>query len=317
MRACRAGACAAAITVGYVVAGALNTECTQAKPCGSIAGARGQGFTVIRVTGHLAEFVLVSSSALTIIGDRDSNGAVTSGLTTSAIGTLVTVNGTGNVTLVDMNLDGGTIGTNGVVNTSSGTVELDHCTLQRMTDYGVYSTAGTLHVHRSTIAANKKAGIDLFATSFAIDNSFVVKNGDIASTALGGISLSQSPGTLVFSTIANNFGNTSGSKGVTCDATVNAFTSNVVYGNTNGQVSGACTWTYSDFDTATGSTPSGTGNMTVDPAFVDGNNGNFHLMPTSTLRDMADPSSTLPIDIDGNARPQGNARDIGADELMP
>jgi hypothetical protein len=67
----------------------------------------------------------------------------------------------------------------------------------------------------------------------------------------------------------------------------------------------------------TGTAPTGTGDMNVDVTFVNAAGHDYHLAPASVLKDMANPQSTLANDFDGNPRPQGNARDIGADELMP
>ncbi len=37
-------------------------------------------------------------------------------------------------------------------------------------------------------------------------------------------------------------------------------------------------------------------------------------MTSSSAKDAADPTATFAVDIDGDARPRGAARDIGADE---
>jgi serine/threonine protein kinase len=63
-------------------------------------------------------------------------------------------------------------------------------------------------------------------------------------------------------------------------------------------------------DTATGD-----GNMNEDPAFVDPENRDFHLQPTSPVRDAADPTANLKRDIDGDTRPAGGRSDMGADEV--
>jgi hypothetical protein len=311
------GACASADEVAWVALGGTGDCLTQTTACGSIAMARGTTRTIIHVTGHIAEPVAVGpSGTLMIIGDRDGSGNITSGLAYGA-GTLLAASGSASVTLVDMELDGLSTATYGVASASTGTIELDHVAIHNTTDYGVYATGGGITIHRGNIHDNKKAGIDLFGATFAIDNTFIVTNGALSSLSLGGVSLSQSHGTLNFSTIANNAGNTAGAKGVACSNVGDTFTSDVVYGNSVGQAGGDCVWTYSDFDTVTGAAPPGSTNMTVSPMFIDGDNGNFHLANGSPMRDMGDPSSTLPIDIDDNARPQGARRDIGADELMP
>ena len=48
--------------------------------------------------------------------------------------------------------------------------------------------------------------------------------------------------------------------------------------------------------------------------FVNMAQSNYHIMSGSPCKDVADPGSTLNVDVDGDARPQGSGRDIGADE---
>ncbi|HEV7557201.1 MAG TPA: choice-of-anchor Q domain-containing protein, partial [Kofleriaceae bacterium] len=55
----------------------------------------------------------------------------------------------------------------------------------------------------------------------------------------------------------------------------------------------------------------------VDPKLKDVPNGDFHLTMTSPAIDAADPNTALEIDFDGNARPVGTARDLGAYEFRP
>ena len=59
-------------------------------------------------------------------------------------------------------------------------------------------------------------------------------------------------------------------------------------------------------------------NLSVDPAFVDIESGDYHLSQNSPVIDKGDSSPILPIpetDIDGESRLQGNGVDIGADEV--
>ena len=93
-----------------------------------------------------------------------------------------------------------------------------------------------------------------------------------------------------------------------------SFGNDIVYDNAAGtQVEGAnCAWTYSDI----GPVPvAGIGKMVSDPQFIAPAQNIFHLQVASPLRDAADPAATLADDIDGEARPQGSGRDVGADEI--
>ena len=60
-------------------------------------------------------------------------------------------------------------------------------------------------------------------------------------------------------------------------------------------------------------------NLVADPQFVDTAGKDYHLKPTSPAIDAAMPSVGLTSDhdLDGTARPQGAAPDIGAYELKP
>jgi hypothetical protein len=60
----------------------------------------------------------------------------------------------------------------------------------------------------------------------------------------------------------------------------------------------------------------GAGNLLVDPLVVDVLHGDLHLRAASPVRNAADPAATLADDIDGDARPQGAGRDMGADEIQ-
>ena len=121
-------------------------------------------------------------------------------------------------------------------------------------------------------------------------------------------------GNVYFSTIfANSAQNDGVHSGVSCLGNI-VFDSVLLQENVGNQFDGTgCTFKYSSLWPIT-SVPPGVGNLTGN-ALVD--NNTFHLMPTSPVRDMANPASNLDVDFDGDSRPQGNARDIGADELMP
>jgi len=289
-----------------------------ADPCKTIAVALSGTKSIIRVTGVTSETQGLSLSRnVTIIGEHTTDTTtaaarqtITSGASYGAA-VVLTVPAPYILTMVDMAIDGMGTALDGL--DSAGTVTLNHCSISNTTRYGLSSTAGMVTVQRSTINSNKIAGLSLSNSTFAIDNSFVVHNGDInQTTAFGGIYISASTGTLAFSTIAKNVTLNSTARGVTCStASTLTFTSNIVYYNTNGPFSGNCAWNHSELD---GTLPAGAGNIGDAPAFVDLAGDDFHLNMNSPGANAG--SGTLKLDIDAQVRPMGTGPDIGADEVQ-
>jgi hypothetical protein len=186
---------------------------------------------------------------------------------------------------------------------------------------GISSSGGSLTVAQSTISNNAGGGISVTSSEFDITNTFIVGNGS-ATGDFGGVLLSQTNvGTrrFEFNTVSENVGAAGNSLGVVCLLVSQAvtFSNNIVFGNQVGngrtQVGGDadCNWTFSDI----GDTVAGAGNLNVDPLFVDPAQGNFHLQGGSLARNAADPNATLATDGDGDPRPEGARRDMGADEV--
>jgi hypothetical protein len=174
---------------------------------------------------------------------------------------------------------------------------------------------------RSLVAGNANAGLLVSGATYDIENNVIVKNGGPNGTSA--VRFSTLPGNTVgnhvfaFNTVSQNSGQFGTVSGVVCDQSVGiplAMNSNIVVNNAGpAQVSGsACTWTYSDI--APGPV-AGTGNLSSDPLLVDPAHNNFHLQLASPAKDAADPAATLAVDFDGDARPQGARRDMGADEI--
>jgi hypothetical protein len=208
------------------------------------------------------------------------------------------------------------------ISTSGCQLVLSHSQLLNNQGAGIVTAmASDVVLVRSLVTGNAFVGLDFVLTTYDIENNVIVKNG--GPNGLGGVFISQVlPGSVgrrvfAFNTVSQNSGPFGNVSGVLCDQTINvplAMTSNLVVNNAgSAQVSGgACVWTYSDI--APGPVP-GTGNLSADPLFVDPVHSNFHLQLASPARDAADPAATLAVDLDGDARPQGAGRDMGADEI--
>lgn len=213
-------------------------------------------------------------------------------------------------------------GNGGSAISSSGCqLVVSHAQLLNNQDTGIVASTSDVTLVRSVVSGNQVAGLDLASSSYDIENNVIVKNG--GPSGLGGVFIvtirsgSVARRVFGFNTVSQNSGPFGMVSGVVCGQDVGvplAMTSNIVVNNAgSAQVSGdACVWTYSDIAPVP---VSGTGNLSSDPLFIDPVHNNFHLQIASPVRDAADPAATLAVDIDGDARPQGAGRDMGADEI--
>ena len=119
--------------------------------------------------------------------------------------------------------------------------------------------------------------------------------------------------TVRFNTFVNTSGVDMGSQSLGCTGAVDV-TSNIFAWHTDNAPSN-CSPRYSLFDTTVGIQP-GVGNKVGDPAsfFVDLPQADFHLAPGSPAIDAAEAGLPVDIDLDGHARPNGSAPDMGAYE---
>lgn len=84
--------------------------------------------------------------------------------------------------------------------------------------------------------------------------------------------------------------------------------------NLEGTLWGSDAWANGTDTGGGGSINTGAVNLWKDPAFLDPNNGNYHLSLSSPAID-AGVLTDLTSDIDGGVRPTGSGFDIGADEI--
>ena len=254
----------------------------------------------------------------------------------------VTILGRG--AIVDKNMGG-----NGPVfttATASTTVELDYMTIQGGDDsgvgHGISCTGASLIVHGATSQNNSAIGISaqncnltiaratvyhnaegglLIAGSgiqFDITDTFVIRNGNTTDGTFGGVNISTtSVGTsrFEFNTVADNSASTGVNHfgGMICDiagftAGDNIVAQNVLHGlvTANEQTEGACTFPASLVqDDETGL------------AFVNATTApySYKIQSASTAKDTATFPSLVDVDNEGDFRPQGVQKDIGADEF--
>ena len=295
------GSCADPGVIAYVSpTGTDNASCSQAMPCTDVANALATGRAYVKISGTNDEggTIAIDNQNVTILADPGAKIVRTSN------GIVLEVKGTSKVTIYDLEISGGS-GAQGV---------------------GISMPVGNtalLTLSRARVSGNAGGGIAISGGEFDITNSFIVSNGGTGSS-FGGVQFNSTNTGMrrfEFNTVSANNALGGSTTGVVC-ALVGipvTFSNNIVFDNQIGagrtQVGGNnCSWSYSDIgpDTVTG-----TGNINQDPLFVAPGQGNFHIAPTSPAKDAADPAATLSFDVDGEARPQGAGRDMGADEIVP
>ena len=322
------GSCATDTQVAYVdSAGTDNTTCTKAMPCPLVKDALSTSRPYIKIAADGAALdsstVTIDARAVTIVAepgaklDRNGDGAILEVRSANA-----------DVKIVDLEITGasGAAGADAILLTPNGgtpKLTLTRVKLTANQGAGISATGGILTITKSAISNNGAGGISLTATQFDITNSLIVQNG-LPGSLIGGVNFATIGASgahrLDFNTIAANNGTATVNTGVNCGtvAVPVTFSSNIIYGNTvasgGKQLGGSvnCSASYSDIGP---DAVSGTGNISGDPLFVSPSTGNFHLQASSPARDTADPAATLETDVDGDLRPQGSSRDIGADEI--
>jgi hypothetical protein len=291
------GSCANEADVAYVDPTGTGTTCSKAAPCAAVASALATPKSYVKLHGTLNEQVTINNRNVTLLADPGAK------LTSTTIGIILRVDGTSQVAIYDLEISDA-VGSTGIgISTPTGNM-------------------AKLTLRRVKVLRNAGGGISIAGGEFDIMNSVISMNGGIGAT-LGGVKIDNITGgthRLDFSTISGNLGSSGIHLGVTCGTVLTPVTmaNNIIYGNlvSGGamQVGGSvnCTTTYSDIgpDTA-----AGIGNINADPMFVSAGSGDFHLTTNSPAKDGADPAATLDSDLDGDARPQGAARDMGADEF--
>ncbi len=163
----------------------------------------------------------------------------------------------------------------------------------------------------TVVSDNKNGGntIAVFSGTLTITNAMIVNNdGDAIASDDRPVTA-----TLTNVTIAGN-----GSQGISMneDPNTDVSVSNSILWNNpaiDNNCGTRCSIKYSII--GTGDT-SGEGNLSVDPSFVDPANGDYHLLAWSQAIDNGTAVGAPAVDFEGDARPQNDGYDMGADEFV-
>ncbi len=154
-------------------------------------------------------------------------------------------------------------------------------------------------------------GIDIFESSPTITNNLIINND---ADAGGGIACDGSSPIIINNTIVDN--TAFDGAGIYCLNTNSPYVANTILWDNNGAEidldNASITVEYSDIEGGY----TGTGNINADPLFLDAAGADYHLQAGSPCIDSGIYTSAVLNDIDGNARPQGAAYDIGAYEYV-
>ncbi len=190
------------------------------------------------------------------------------------------------------------------------------------TSYGVGASglAGTpprINIEHSTIRGNPGGGVLIYRTNYFILNNMITNNGS-ATSDTGGVLVAAGVGQMSFNTIAGNQRRDGVGFAIMC-LNNDIADNNILMladGSTASAVDG-CNTKYSLIDSnSTDNTGNHPNAIYANVTFVDAAAGDYHLEAGSPGIDVAGPVATLATDFDGDARPQGVRRDIGADEFV-
>lgn len=310
------GSCADATDVAYVSQNGTDTVgCTKFAPCNSIAKALATNRPYVKVTGTIDEAVTINNKDVTLLADAGAK------LTRTNNGNILVIDGTSKVAIYDLEISGASGTGTGILILSgaSQVVALVRAKIASNVGGGISASGGALTVSQCTISGNAGGGISVTgAATFNITNNFIYRNGDTDNGTFGGVNLgvtAAGANRFEFNTVIDNRASAGATRvgGVLCDIVSFAAANNIVARNTvggsataaNAQTLGNCSYPTSKIQMDV----SGLGLASPDMTPYS-----YKLTATSSAIDQATTSSPIVVDHDGDARPQGAQKDIGADE---
>ncbi len=313
------GSCGSEASIAYVAPNGTGTACSKAAPCGTMVAAVMTGKAIIKVATGLVKSsqpTLIDGRAVTIFAeegakiDRDTED-----------GPVLRVQGRSDVKIYDLEITGASgNGANGIDLDASGAPKLAlmRVKLTGNQGLGLLAQGGEVTLSQSTISGNIGGGISVSNATFDITNNFIYRNGNSTGTTIGGVNFAVAAAAsnrFEFNTVVDNeiATSTTSSGGVLCDITGFAASNNIIARNFVNRVSaaanantlGQCTHPSSKVVADLGELKFLAPDM---PPF------NYHLAVGSSAIDQATTASPVVIDADGDPRPQGAQKDLGADE---
>lgn len=186
---------------------------------------------------------------------------------------------------------------------------------------GFYTRSGTNVLLNNKLLGNSAeygGGIFLYVSTNNLTNNII--SGNSATIRGGGIGTFAGTNSLINNSLSGNTANEAGA--IFSESAVNfTITNNIIWGNSSGILSPFISPVVSYSIVQGDGVYPGTGNLNVDPQFVEqptialGTMGNLRLKVGSPAIDAGIVIGTLDTDLDGNTRPAGSWYDMGAYEF--
>lgn len=306
------GTCADPARFVYAAAGGNDVQCTMALPCSVdtavtkltvaqdiVKLAPGVYTRAASLEMSIAGTIAGGGSTFNVSGPAGTFGIVPTGVPVRVIG--LTMNVAANNMAVRCVTAGGEIhlarmaitGGNGAILSTMCPVEIDRTSVSGAANYGLYANGAPMVTIRN---------------SYFVGIASALPDYTIAAVHLNSVPA----GTIEHTTIANN--GAEGPAGLRCPGSTVTIRNIIAWNNTAPGIDAACVVGSSVVDAGyTG----GSGNMSIDPMFVNPAANNFHLMMSSPAKGLGTKDAMYGIDGDGEDRPQppGSNPDPGADEI--
>jgi len=258
----------------------------------------------IKLTGTLDQPIVIMDKDVVVLTDPGTK-------LIAAADPAIKINGS-RTTIYGLEIACGAGNFGGIRSEMTSTTRLYRVYIHNCEKIGLEAKGGYLESNQSTIEGNLEGIVTDAAATYVLTNNFIIRNGNTAAVH-GGADLGNNDPScrFEFNTVAHNVIKSGLIKaaGVTCPVNLGTLTipNNLIIANTGslGNNTGNCATTGSAVDPD--DVPYAF-KSTVAPY-------DYHLLVGSKAIDMATTSSSITVDIDGEFRPIGMQKDLGADEF--